>query len=61
MQNYSEGGFKIIDLDNFIKALKTTLIRRFYKKPNAPFALLFKITITDIKNSQITLKTYYTE
>ena len=48
--NYSEGGFKMINLDNFIKALKITWIRRLYKKPNAPFAILFKITITDLKN-----------
>ena len=48
--NYSKGGLKMINLDNFVKALKITWIRRLYKKTNAPFAILFKITITDIEN-----------
>ena len=48
--NHYDGGLKMINIHNFIKALKITWIRRLYRNPNAPFAKLFTSTITNINN-----------
>ena len=41
-QNYQKGGLKMINLGLFIKAMKSTWIRRKVKSPDSPWATLFR-------------------
>ena len=41
-QNYQKGGLKMINLSLFIKAMKSTWIRRIVKSTNSPWATLFR-------------------
>ena len=41
-QNYQKGGLKMINLSLFIKAMKSTWIRRIVKSTNSPWATLFQ-------------------
>ena len=41
-QNYQKGGLKTINLGLFIKAIKSTWIRKIEKSLNSPWATLFR-------------------
>ena len=50
IQEYSNGGLKMVDLDLFIKSLKITWIRRLIASDDKPWSTLFNSSITSISD-----------
>ena len=53
IQNYNNGGLKMIDLVKFVRALKITWVRRLLSSQQASWKSLFKISILPIDNLTI--------
>ena len=49
-KNYQDGGLNMIDLSNFISALKTTWLRRMFIYSNAPWVNLASYNVGPIDN-----------
>ena len=49
-QDYTSGGLKMININNIIKCLKLTWIRRLFTTCNSPWVNLFESTISSKKN-----------
>ena len=58
IQNYNNGGLKMIDLVKFIRALKITWIRRLLSSQQASWKSLFQISILPINNLTIFESSY---
>ena len=50
LQDYKNGGLRMVNIENFIHSLKLTWIKRLFVGKNSPWVLLSQVSISDINN-----------